>query len=189
MRIWHYGWFFKKNILWAAMSGIHSSAFSGSKAMSQNNFFVLQIKGHNMTVIATDGNPIEPITIETLVILPGERYDVVMDATTSPDISNFQRSHASFTICIWQIMFFFTAETLITVRALFFCAQFKLQEFARIVFVDNIHNHTAKLEDHEPLKQRPAFESLDHPKTVRELKIPPVQCDYEYFWLNRIPCF
>lgn len=40
-----------------------------------------------MTVVATDGSPIEPIVVDSLITLPGERYDVVMDATTLPEIS------------------------------------------------------------------------------------------------------
>lgn len=49
-----------------------------------------------MTVIASDGYSIEPIVIESLVIMPGERYDVIMDATSSPEISNFQYNDVSF---------------------------------------------------------------------------------------------
>lgn len=41
-----------------------------------------------MRVIATDGSPIEPIVVDSLVAYPGERYDVVMDATTVPEICN-----------------------------------------------------------------------------------------------------
>lgn len=53
-----------------------------------------------------------------------------------------------------------------TVRGVTICAMFKVQEFARIIFVDDIHNHATKLEDHEPLKERPSYESLDYPRTV-----------------------
>lgn len=38
-------------------------------------------------MIATDGLPIEPVVVDSVVALPGERYDVVMDATTLPEIS------------------------------------------------------------------------------------------------------
>lgn len=46
------------------------------------------------------------------------------------------------------------------------CKFIKLQEFARIIFVDNIRNYTIKADDHEPLKEAPTYESLDYPKTV-----------------------
>lgn len=42
----------------------------------------------------------------------------------------------------------------------------KLQEFARIIFVDDILNHSKKLEDHKPLEERPSYESQDFPKIV-----------------------
>lgn len=40
----------------------------------------LQIADHNLTVIATDGFSIEPIVVERIVSLSGERYDVVLNA-------------------------------------------------------------------------------------------------------------
>lgn len=49
---------------------------------------IFQIRDHKLTVIATDGSPIEPIVVDSLVASPGERFDVVMDATTVPEISN-----------------------------------------------------------------------------------------------------
>lgn len=59
-----------------------------------------------MTVIASDGYSIEPIVIESLVIMPGERYDIIMDATSSPEISNFQYNDVSFTIFNSKFDFF-----------------------------------------------------------------------------------
>lgn len=62
-------------------------------ASSLNNKFVCnQFKGHNLTVIATDGAPIEPIVVDSLVTLPGERYDVILDATTPTEISKIQQN-------------------------------------------------------------------------------------------------
>lgn len=48
---------------------------------------ILQIKGHNLTVIATDGYAVEPFTVDCVVSYPGERYDVVMHASNDPEIS------------------------------------------------------------------------------------------------------
>lgn len=39
-----------------------------------------------MTVIASDGFSIEPIVVDSLALSPGERYDVVMHATSDPNI-------------------------------------------------------------------------------------------------------
>lgn len=52
------------------------------------------------------------------------------------------------------------AETLLTIRALGICESLKMQEFARIVFVDNIFNHARKKEHHTPLTKRPSFDSI-----------------------------
>lgn len=60
----------------------------------------------------------------------------------------------------------FADETILTLRGLDTCREVKSQEFARIIFVDNIYDYSAKLEDHEPFKEVPSFESLDVPKIV-----------------------
>lgn len=39
-----------------------------------------QIDGHPLTVIATDGQPIQPLTVDNLVLAVGERYDVLIEA-------------------------------------------------------------------------------------------------------------
>lgn len=63
----------------------------------------------------------------------------------------------------------FLAETLITVRALGWCIETKLQEFARIIFVDNFETNTRQFEDHEPLKIRPDY--TDVSKIVKSYKL------------------
>jgi FtsP/CotA-like multicopper oxidase with cupredoxin domain len=40
-----------------------------------------QIDGHPLTVIATDGAPVRPVTIDNLVLGVGERYDVLLEAS------------------------------------------------------------------------------------------------------------
>jgi hypothetical protein len=42
--------------------------------------FQLQIEGHNFTVVATELSDIEPIEVDTLHFLSGERYDIVIEA-------------------------------------------------------------------------------------------------------------
>lgn len=49
-----------------------------------------------------------------------------------------------------------------TIRALGVCASKKVQEFARIIFVDNLFNCTRKLEHHAPLSlaKRPSYDAV-----------------------------
>jgi FtsP/CotA-like multicopper oxidase with cupredoxin domain len=42
--------------------------------------FRFQIDGHPMTVIASDGPALKPVTVDNLVLNIGERYDVLLDA-------------------------------------------------------------------------------------------------------------
>lgn len=50
-----------------------------------------------MTVIATDGYAVEPITVDCVITFPGERYDVVMHATSDPTIGTEDKSIKNFT--------------------------------------------------------------------------------------------
>lgn len=69
---------------------------------------------------------------------------------------------------------------MLTVRALGVCRDLKLQEFARIIFIDSITNYTSLFEDYEPLKEKPSYELLDIPKTVCMLNILSLaDCLYE----------
>ncbi len=47
--------------------------------------FRVQIDGHPLTVISTDGAPIVPITVDNLLFSPGERYDVLLTADRGQD--------------------------------------------------------------------------------------------------------
>jgi FtsP/CotA-like multicopper oxidase with cupredoxin domain len=42
--------------------------------------FRFQIDGHPLTVIATDGMPVAPVTVDNLLLNVGERYDVLLKA-------------------------------------------------------------------------------------------------------------
>lgn len=46
--------------------------------------FLLKIENHNITLIAADGSSIEPVDVETLHIISGERYDFVVNADQEP---------------------------------------------------------------------------------------------------------
>jgi L-ascorbate oxidase len=43
----------------------------------------LSVEGHTLTVIASDGSPIEPVEVTSIVSLSGERYDFVVNANAS----------------------------------------------------------------------------------------------------------
>lgn len=51
-----------------------------------------------MTVIATDGNAIEPIVVERIVLMHGERFDFVLKGATDRNLSKFE------TILKFQLM-------------------------------------------------------------------------------------
>ncbi|KZC07550.1 Laccase-5, partial [Dufourea novaeangliae] len=42
------------------------------------------IEGHNLTVIATDGQPIKPVVVESIISFSGERYDFVVNTNQKP---------------------------------------------------------------------------------------------------------
>lgn len=44
----------------------------------------ISIDNHNLTIIASDSQPIEPIEVESLVSQSGERYDFVIEANQEP---------------------------------------------------------------------------------------------------------
>ncbi|KAL7014673.1 hypothetical protein ACKWTF_016053 [Chironomus riparius] len=45
--------------------------------------FQLQIEKHNITIIATDGTDIEPISVDTLFVTSGERFDFIVNTQNS----------------------------------------------------------------------------------------------------------
>ena len=44
----------------------------------------VSIEGHNLTLIASDGQPIVAVKVDSLVSLSGERYDFVVEASQEP---------------------------------------------------------------------------------------------------------
>ncbi|CAH1780992.1 unnamed protein product [Owenia fusiformis] len=47
----------------------------------------VSVDGHNLTMIATDGSPFEPVEVENFIIFAGERYDFVLNA--NQNVSNY----------------------------------------------------------------------------------------------------
>ncbi|XP_031624237.1 laccase-3-like isoform X2 [Contarinia nasturtii] len=120
---------------------------------SHNCPMEFSIEEHRLKVTATDSYSIIPVTVDRIVSAPGERYDFVMDAR-----SDLQ-----------------TMEKLMRVRALGGCENLKLQEFARIIFVDNLDTFEHRIQDQTPLVTRPSYKSLDDP-TVSYLNHPHTDC-------------
>ncbi|KAJ1528150.1 hypothetical protein ONE63_008064 [Megalurothrips usitatus] len=42
------------------------------------------VQGHNLTVIATDGEPVRPVVVNSIISYSGERYDFIITASLSP---------------------------------------------------------------------------------------------------------
>lgn len=61
-----------------------------------------------MTVIATDGFSVEPIVVERIISLSGERYDVVLNAGNDSDLSKMTRIFDNFNSKIYLNSFFQT---------------------------------------------------------------------------------
>lgn len=77
----------------------------------------------------------------------------------------------------------FAVQTLLTVQLLDICEPHQLQEFARIIFVDDIMNVQRSFEHHEPLIETPPFEGLDDSKRVSNDHFL-FDCDYFSIWFQ-----
>lgn len=60
-----------------------------------------------------------------------------------------------------------------SVRGLLSCKERRLQEFAKIIFVDDLSNFTAMLGDHEPPRERPNYDPADVQRIVSKSPIFP----------------
>ena len=47
--------------------------------------YKVEIVGHKLTVIASDGHFIEPVEVDYIIVHTGERYDFLLNATQTPD--------------------------------------------------------------------------------------------------------
>ncbi|CAJ0585118.1 unnamed protein product, partial [Mesorhabditis spiculigera] len=50
---------------------------------------MISIEGHNLTIVAADGNEVIPMTVNNLIIFPGERYDILIKGHDKPEKKNF----------------------------------------------------------------------------------------------------
>ena len=46
--------------------------------MAASGDYILQVSvdGHSLVVVSSDGHTLEPVAVDSVVLLPGERYDV-----------------------------------------------------------------------------------------------------------------
>ena len=52
----------------------------------------VEIIGHKMTVIATDGHLVRPSEVDYIIIHTGERYDVFLNITLTPNTNYLIRA-------------------------------------------------------------------------------------------------
>ena len=53
---------------------------------AQRHFaYKIEVEGHKLTVVATDGHFIQPVEADYLIVHTGERYDFILNATQPPD--------------------------------------------------------------------------------------------------------
>lgn len=114
-----------------------------------------------MTILSSDGFSVEPIVVDSFVCGAGERFDFSFDATPDdPETSRYQT--LSF-ICHFVLLtaILISDEAIITVRGIDLCAGFQMQEFARIIFRDDITNYQTQPDDYAPLAVWPAYGSVN----------------------------
>jgi hypothetical protein len=67
------------------------SLFSIMQTVASNGLFncpiQFSIDSHNLTVIASDGAPFEPIEVESVNVFPGQRFDIIVH--TDQSIGNY----------------------------------------------------------------------------------------------------
>lgn len=95
----------------------------------------MQVEHHHLTIIATDGAPVEPVVVNCLVSTSGERYDFVLTPLANPSIS----------------------EVFIRTRAFDLCARDQVQELARLIIVDDMGEVQKSSADHVPLLDYPPY--------------------------------
>lgn len=66
---------------------------------SVDNHFTVKLENHDMTVIANDFVPVNSFTTSHLFMAPGQRYDVTIDASKTPDNYWFNVTFSSEQAC------------------------------------------------------------------------------------------
>ena len=51
---------------------------------SVENSYTVSLVGHSMTIVSTDFVPVQPVTVQSIYLAIGQRYDVVVNATATP---------------------------------------------------------------------------------------------------------
>lgn len=58
--------------------------------------FFVQVEDHQFEVVSSDGSAIKPVTVDTLYIIAGERYDIIVEANKKQVRDYFVRVRALF---------------------------------------------------------------------------------------------
>lgn len=95
-----------------------------------------QIERHQLTIIATDGAPVEPLVVDCFISHSGERYDFILNTLTDPNIS----------------------EVFIRLRAVPVPgAADRLRDMARLIIVDDMSKFTRSNTDYLPVLDNKAY--------------------------------
>lgn len=65
---------------------------------------IVSIDNHKLTLIATDGNPVEPVELDSIMLSAGERYDFVVE-TKSTIANNFIKFRGEGELCGFDRIF------------------------------------------------------------------------------------
>lgn len=50
---------------------------------------MLVIEGHRFSIISADGYPVKPFETDMMIIVPGERYDIMISGLPNPEKSSY----------------------------------------------------------------------------------------------------
>ncbi|KAE9550628.1 hypothetical protein FO519_006171 [Halicephalobus sp. NKZ332] len=54
-----------------------------------SHMLMLMIEGHRFSIVSADGYPLKPVETDMMIILPGERYDVLVSGLGNPEKSSY----------------------------------------------------------------------------------------------------
>lgn len=78
---------------------------------------VLEVEKHSLLIIATDSYDVQPVSVDSLITSAGERYDFVINADRGGQEKNF-----------W-----------IRIKAIGFCEELEIQQFAVLTYSHEPH--------------------------------------------------
>ncbi|CAJ0936453.1 unnamed protein product, partial [Mesorhabditis belari] len=112
---------------------------------------MISIEDHNLTIVAADGNEVVPITVDKLIIFPGERYDILVKGLRNPSRKNY----------------YVIAETV----------QYYFFDWSRVETMFGLANLEYENVD-ERITKKP---KLDHPTCTKESPCSVFNCPFEQY--------